>query len=699
VRRKFSLVLVFVAAAVVAAHAAELKVTPSAQSVPRFAKIEFDLNAPANYRDPFDPSIIDLALEVTGPDHKRVTIPAFVFQPYERRGPTNGLQRDWCYPTGALAWKARFAPLTTGVYRARAILKDRDGERRSSEISFESIASTNKGFIRVGRKDPRFFEFDNGAAFFAIGQNLAFIGSQQYVTLTRAEQIFGKLADNGVNYLRVWTGADDWALAIEARKSAWGRSWSGKGTFQPLPEERSQNSLLLDSRKPMREVNPSHPVALRPDTDYVFVVRGLSSNAAVRAEVHGSRSVARLPSANGAFELRSHFKTGPKDFWLGATRLFVEGQSPAWISDVSLQEAGGGPELLWEADMNRPERGYYNPLDCFLLDQVLKAAERHGIHLQLCMLTRDLYMSALQDASSTNYARAIADAKKFFRHAIARWGYSTSVASWEYWNEMNPGLPTDRFYEELGKFFEESDPYRHLRSTSTWGPSPKDARHSKLDFADVHFYLRPADKARLGTEVDAVLDRARWLREHAPAKPVLLGEFGLADDKWRITDDLKSIPDLSDLHNALWAAALSGMSGTGLAWWWERIDQRNGYPLYGPISRFVRDIPWNSGRIRTLEATNTDPATRVVGLRADDRGWLWVFDTAAAWEKVAVQKQPAPERSGLVVDVSGFSGTRNVRWIDTRTEIVVREEKVGTAGDRLSLQVPSFRRDIACQIE
>ena len=64
----------------------------------------------------------------------------------------------------------------------------------------------------------------------------------------------------------------------------------------------------------MREVNPSHPVALRPDTDYVFVVRGLSSNAAVRAEVHGSRSVARLPSSNGAFELRSHFKTGPKDF-------------------------------------------------------------------------------------------------------------------------------------------------------------------------------------------------------------------------------------------------------------------------------------------------------------------------------------------------------------------------------------------------
>ena len=125
----------------------------------------------------------------------------------------------------------------------------------------------------------------------------------------------------------------------------------------------------------------------------------------------------------------------------------------AWLSDLSLKEAGGHAELLWEAEVNRPTRGFYNPLDCFLLDELVTAAEQRGIYLQLCMLTRDLYMNAVTNASSTNYDRAIEDAKNFFRYAIARWGSSTSVAAWEYWNEMNPGLPTDRFYEELGEFF------------------------------------------------------------------------------------------------------------------------------------------------------------------------------------------------------------------------------------------------------
>jgi len=36
-------------------------------------------------------------------------------------------------------------------------------------------------------------------------------------------------------------------------------------------------------------------------------------------------------------------------------------------------------------------------------------------------------------------------------------GYSTSVAAWEYWNEMNPGLPTDRFYSALGKYLAQAD--------------------------------------------------------------------------------------------------------------------------------------------------------------------------------------------------------------------------------------------------
>jgi hypothetical protein len=99
--------------------------------------------------------------------------------------------------------------MATGPYDAVAILRDRQGTAQSAPCHFQCVPSDSKGFVRVSRKDPRFLEFTEGQAFFPIGQNLAFVGSQQYVTLSKAEQIFTKLADNGANYLRIWACCDD----------------------------------------------------------------------------------------------------------------------------------------------------------------------------------------------------------------------------------------------------------------------------------------------------------------------------------------------------------------------------------------------------------------------------------------------------------------------------------------------------------
>ena len=38
------------------------------------------------------------------------------------------------------------------------------------------------------------------------------------------------------------------------------------------------------------------------------------------------------------------------------------------------------------------------------------------------------------------YEQAIKDAKNLLRYAVARWGYSTAVVGWEYFNEQDPGL-------------------------------------------------------------------------------------------------------------------------------------------------------------------------------------------------------------------------------------------------------------------
>ena len=312
-------------------------------------------------------------------------------------------------------------------------------------------------------------------------------------------------------------------------------------------------------------VSPSHAVALRPGTRYRIagMIMMTQQGRHLSIELGGRRLGEELvlTKMSGSENWSCEFTTGAGERWLAPLTLQLT--TGGTLFNLSLREVGGGPELLWEANPNRPERGDYNPLDCFLLDQVVEAAERSGIKLQLCLLSRDLYMNALKKPDSAEYDQAILDAKKTLRYAVARWGYSTAVAAWEYWNEENPGLPTDRFYAEEGKYLKEIDPYQHLRVTSAWGPAEKDWRHGELDAADLHHYLRSTWGPRWRDEVAAVAERAEFLLARAPGRPARLSEFGLADDKWGLSPHMREDKDLGHFHNALWASALSGFIGDG----------------------------------------------------------------------------------------------------------------------------------------
>ncbi len=668
----------------------------------KYGKLEFRLRVPRAYADPNDPREVDLTLRLTSPSGRQLVLPAFFGQDYERRKLGTGQDRqDWLYPRGEPAWQARFAPSETGRYQAVAVLKNRAGTVASPAVPFECVPSPARGFVQISRRDPRFCEFSEGQPFFMVGQNLAFIGSGQYMTLSRAEDTFRRLAAEGANYLRIWTCGEDWALAIEAPKSAWGRSWSGAGPVVPEPGTNNSGRQCVRVRGAALPVRPTHPVALRPGARYALTGQArVAAGTALRLRIGQQESVVAAAGASQAWlPFRREFPTGPGEYWLTALSFQAAGPDPAWVRDLSLREVGGGPELLWEAEVNRPRRGFYNPVDCFLLDELVTAAGASGIYLQLCLLTRDLYRAALKDPASAEYEQAIADAKKFLRHAVARWGYATSVAAWEYWNEMDPGLPTGRFYTELGEFLETVDIYHHLRTTSTWGPSAGDCRHPQLDLADTHFYLRPDDQPRLRDEVEAVRERTRWLREVAPARPAHLGEFGLANNQWQLTAEMKQSPSLADVKHALWASALSGASGTGLYWWWERLDQRGVYPLYRPLTAFIREVPWTSGEIKNLAIQPSLDHLEAVGLRSQDRAWLWIFNRQAAWHKTVVERQAPAAVAGATIRLDSWpAGSWHIAWWDTATGQVLSETEALATDHGLTLPVPAFVSDLACQV-
>ena len=684
----------------------KLEIQPSAAKVGKYEKLEILIKADTIYDNPFDPEQVDLTITLKTPEGKQIVLPAFYCQDYERRKFDGRRGRaNWYYPTGQGSWKARFAPMQTGTYSATAMLKDKNGTIQSDTIKFDCTPSSKKGFIHPCRKDPRFFEFSEGAPFFAIGQNLAFIGEGQYVNLTKAEQIFEKLSRNGANFLRIWTCCKDWAMAIEAGKSAWDRSWYRRKNVVPIPGgENTPNPrkcVKLQGDGASIEVSPSHPVALRPDTSYIFTGQFMADGpTALRVNLshaNGQKTFDAAPKGKWK-QFRIEFTTGQNDLWLGRLALSLVGSGTVWLDKLSLKEAADtSAELLWEADVNRPIRGVYNQLDCFMLDKIIESAEQHNIYLMLCLITRDLYMNTLSKEKGPEYQQAIDDAKKFMRYAVARWGYSTSVAAWEYFNEIDPGLPTDRFYTEVGKFLEQIDPYNHLRTTSTWHPSAKDCRHSDIDIGQLHHYMRPVEKENYKDEVAVIIDKTAFLREHAPNKPVLIGEFGLATPKWGISDDMKKDTDAVHFHNCLWASAFAGNSGTAMFWWWEQLDQQNVYSHYKPLADFLADVSFAS--LQKLNATSSDNQLHLLGCQSNDRAYFWLFNPKAVWSNIVIEKNKPVEITNLTILIKDLTpGTYNIEWYNTHDGSIIKKQQVSSKEGTLTVSAPPFNHDIACKI-
>ena len=134
----------------------EPALVPLQDSVERYGRIEFRIDLDRQYARPFDPSEVDLRLIVETPSGRRLVVPAFYFQPCQRRSiDRSGNGRDWIYPAGESQWLVRFAPAETGLYHVSAQLTDGRGTVASNRVSFESTESDNRGFLTVRPETPR----------------------------------------------------------------------------------------------------------------------------------------------------------------------------------------------------------------------------------------------------------------------------------------------------------------------------------------------------------------------------------------------------------------------------------------------------------------------------------------------------------------------------------------------------------------
>ncbi|MEN6532442.1 MAG: hypothetical protein ABFD89_02195 [Bryobacteraceae bacterium] len=774
-------------------------------------EITFDVTntVAGNYQFPYDPSPppgvdphdetyrgISVDAVFTQDDWKTVyRQPAFFYQQYldggMKPGPDGQPQR-WLYPAGAGEWKVRFTPHVAGSWKFRLTARDASGTTDTPPRSFNVAVGTKSGFLRVSRKDPRYFEFDNGNVFLSPGLQ-ATQQVQDSPSNTTAE--FAELQKNHISLLRIWIS--------NMYGSAWLR-WRGRRNIHDgyLPRAgilpvhdsvRSRDLMALSVKYPEDWFDCCYSdagaaQAVKPDTTYLISVR-------YRAEGITGPRVQAFPGYGLVAKILGRGATSCSEPGSGEVVTTYGGNAPDWVTiqgmwysesndylpnlgiglenvtegralvtSISVREVfpNGqlGPEVSEEPSMEYEL--YFPDRALRAMDEYVELAEKHGVFLKVVLMEKnDLIYYKLDDNGTFVIGRQDNEdgfyglgrglnktrwlQRAWWRYVTARWGYSTSIHSWELVNEGDPFSTKHwELADEFGKFMhcevfgvsvKPGDsaqcpcqhPNRHMVTTSFWHSFPGYSRRTgtgfwgnpkypNLDYADVHAYISTSaapEPAKSAMESDAAYYHLWHSKQYGSWKlntPVIRGEAGMVPRQGS-TNDFAGLGLQRDVrgiwyHNFLWASLDSGAL---YEIYWYTVPH-----VYSPgtynhaavalsLHNFLDGVPLNNGHYQDASAATSTPGLRVVGQKdlVNSRTHLWIQNKAHTW-KTVVDSVTVAAISGNI-RIGGFAPGRLHRldWWDTyrTTGQVTSTTSIRSGADGiLTIPVQNLATDVAVKI-
>ena len=421
-----------------------------------------------------------------------------------------------------------------------------------------------------------------------------------------------------------------------------------------------------------------------------------------------------------------------------------------WIEEV-LGNGQYGPNIVTKPWM--AQHLYMEQRDSYAFDKVLELAEQNGIYLRPVLMEKNEYIfnridyqgnvvaddPKCWDADPNNDPAECPGNQWFYgnwremtktrwlqqawwRYVQARWGYSTSIHSWELLNEGDPynGLHYT-LADEFGKYMHQFQPDDHLVSTSFWHSFPKNEfwanpEYQNIDFADYHQYIGEESSNFLDT-AQATLDISMQFgakQAGGAGKPVIRGETGFINSStWGPTQQFTIDSTGIWLHNFIWG----GINAGGLieSYWYEDdhiykeganhslvFDLR---PEYLTYYNYVKQIPLNNGKYQDVSAQTANPKLRILGQKdlINGRAHFWIQNIDHTWKNV-VNGMNIPKIASTIT-VQGFKAGKDylLQWCDPyQTDInqqVIRTEILrGQSDGSLKIVVTGLSSDIAVRI-
>ena len=778
--------------------------TQTLPTVGRYNKLEFDLaitGIQAEYLQvPYlsqqdattnTSAFVDKGISVdatfASPSGKTHQQPAFWYQDFDQNG-------NWAYPTTA-TWKVRFAPDEVGTWKVTITAVDKGGSDTSTQKTFAVMESNHKGFIQVSNNDSRYFEYETGDFY-----PNTFINFDLY--RLRNLDYINQISNAGVQNIRAWI--THWNLTTDA----WSHfiikpeTYDGYLPRTPLnkytPIGKSDKEFWWTLRSPQSWYNNCaynfhyHPerIAVKKNTQYL--VESVYETTDVTAKNSGQDfgyvikfgdwkdTCQQVESETTAMTNFGNTKNQAEQkitgVWNAENRNTIGYLYPTLqnangsinIKSISIREITGGsagnyqlgPEILGQTV---PEnRHSFNQKQSFWFDKVLERLEQEDVRLTLVVNEKestlykdtDLAGNPVTFSADNFYGNGSFDTynmwymQAYWRYMVARWGYSSSIQTWELLNEGDPNRQNhyalaDNFakYMKCNVFGKQVDangkcnydhPNTRMVTTSFWHSLPaqqfwaNDA-YPNIDYADVHAYIstsyavqcrdkNPTNPSFANSLFEDMVTNNTWhgrdARSKGITKPLIRGEFGLD----RICADHNDRPHEKepDDTNRVWFhnitfSQLDHSAMTDSNWWYGDNEKALTYfRKFRPYVDFTQDLNLNKGGYQEISATASNNLMRILGQKRENvnQAYLWVQNKNHTWWK-KVNGNAAVGLAGTIT-IDGFTTNTSlpVSWhaFDSAGNVTLSTSTVtsNAAGkvvlDLTSIDAANTKADVAIKI-
>lgn len=661
-------------------------------------------------------------------------------------------------PAGDFTWRVRMSFDEPGIWQMTLKATDEAGTKEFPCAGISVIENDqNPGFIKVSENDNRYFEFSNGTPFVGMGHGIGMPDNSLEI-----DDNLDRFASNGINFSRIWL----------MEQSPFSDAWCSWATHHPMEnngymppplytiaQHYKQGDFSLRLAAPAIE-NQNTPAmfrgfwdvktAIKPSTPYRITARvktleiagngglvmktgGWLGEEAIEPGVGNVISNYLKGSQNWVYLIGNYvsepWETTFPNFYIVLEDV-VSGE--AFIDEVTIQEVRADGSLSGNILTKSSANAHYylDPIECRYFDFLIEKASEQNVYLKIPILEKNDWMlnhieplTGLVTENNGNFAPPAGSKlhrlyEYYWRYLIARWGYATSVHSWELLNEGAPGSYFN-LMDDMADFFDKNSPYPRMTSTSFWSEWVPDYwKNSKADYSDIHAYIMTTGWID-EYEIDGVSYSRQDLKDDAAAavyaysdyvwrdplrnKPVILAETDLDQPGTQTPDPLLAYDTAGIwLHNFNWGHINHG-GQTAFIWNNSNIINNNLFYRYKSFRAFMKEIPLNNGQFVPLSKTVTNQELRVWGQQqtTGKAAHFWVQNKNHTWKKVLENGNPIPE-SGQII-LSGIKpGEVTIEmwdsWAEATSPTEIVSQVVGT-DSTLTIIISNLVTDIAFKVK